>query len=79
MHSADVSIYLQANGSQIEVAGCLENTCTLRTATELSPCFADLVIVVDGQEQRKQIYLFCGISRQSLEIKFRCLPRPGER
>jgi hypothetical protein len=69
-HSADVAIYLSANGERFEVAGCLGNKCTLRNPRNLSPCNATLVIVIDGEERQIQVYLRNGISQNSNEIEF---------
>ena len=63
-------MYLLVDGQRIEVAACLENKCTLRNPRLLSPCHAELVIVVDGVERRKSVYLTSGISPDSDEIEF---------
>ena len=69
-YSADVSIYLQADSRRIEVAGVLDNRCTLRQPTRLEPCEADLVIAIDGHEYRKRVSFYDGISDQSLEVEY---------
>jgi len=74
-HSADVCIYLVANGSRIEVAGCLDNTCTLRQPQALPPCEAELVVIIDGVERRRIVRLEQGISEDSREVTF--LPAPS--
>lgn len=69
-YSANIAIYLQANGTRLEVAGCLENTCTLRDFIELEPCNAELVIIVDGKERRKPVFLDKGITNNSKIVEF---------
>ena len=69
-YSADVTMYLQVNGQQIEVAGCLENRCTLRRPTQLDPCEADFVLVIDGRVSRKRVFLLHGISDSSPIVEF---------
>ena len=69
-YSADVLMYIQCHDRRIELAGCLGNQCTLRSAVQLPPCAAELVIVIDGEEFRKQIRLPKGISIVSLIAEF---------
>lgn len=69
-YSSDVDIYLIVDGKRIEVAGCLGQKCTLREVREVPPCHADLVIIIDGQERRKRVYLPNGISKDSDEVEF---------
>ena len=74
IHSAEINMYLRANDSSFEVAGCLANTCTLREPADLEPCEAELVIVIDGQERRKRIFLQDGISQESKDVSFSSIP-----
>jgi hypothetical protein len=69
-HSADVRMYLVANGSRIEVAGCLDNTCTLRQPQAIPPCGAELVVIIDGVERRRRILLPEGITSKSSTVQF---------
>lgn len=69
-HSADVTMYLEVGGTRLSVAGCLGNSCTLRTSSSRQPCYAELVIIIDGQERRKRVYLPKGISEESLDVDF---------
>lgn len=63
-------MYLVANGSRIEVAGCLDNTCTLRQPQALPPCEAELVVVIDGVERRRRVSLPEGITGASSTVQF---------
>ncbi len=63
-------MYLVANSARIEVAGCLDNTCTLRQPQALPPCEAELVVVViDSQERRWTVALPDGASSESDLVK----------
>jgi len=70
-YSAEVGIYLLANGQRIEVASCLDNRCRLFHPRHIPPCSAELVIVIDGHERRRPIYLENGIYLDSNEVEFR--------
>ena len=60
-YSANVSIYVDAPGQRIELAGVSGNQCTLRHATQIPPCSADLVIVIDGNVKRSRVLFPEGI------------------
>jgi hypothetical protein len=67
-YSSDVSIYSEVEDRRIELAGVLGNRCTLRHVTQLRPCDADLVIVIDGDEYRSRVSFPNGISAKPLEV-----------
>ena len=69
-HSADVDIYLIAEGRRIDVAACLGNKCRLAGRSSLPPCYAELVIVIDGQERRRPVFLSSGISEDKEQVEF---------
>lgn len=58
---------MEAEDQRIELAGVLGNRCTLRHATRIRPCDADLVIIIDGDEYRSRVSFPEGISAESLE------------
>ncbi len=63
-------MFLRINSSRkIELAGCLNNRCILRNPVDLPPCLAELVVIIDGDEISKRVYLGKGISTQSLEAE----------
>ena len=64
-------MFLQINGTRLNVAGCLDNVCTLRDLTELPPCEAEFVISVDGYEKRERVHLPNGASKDSKDIEIR--------
>ena len=63
-------MYLVANGSRIEVAGCLDNACTLREPHALPSCEAELVVIIDGVERRRRVFLPEGITSASSTVQF---------
>jgi hypothetical protein len=72
-YSAEIAMFLQINGTRLNIAGCLDNTCILRDLTELPPCNAELVISVDGYEKRERIHLPNGVSRDRKDVEIRIL------
>ena len=70
-YSADIDIYLEVDGMRIDVAGCQDNICILRNAAELPPTQAVLVIIVDGKERRKPVFLELGMSLDSTTVEYR--------
>jgi hypothetical protein len=77
-YSSEVSMYLQLEDRCIDLAGCLENRCTLREPTSLNPCEADLVIVVDGQEYRQRVAFPSGVNCSSPFADFIPIDRHGK-
>jgi hypothetical protein len=76
-YSAEVQMSLLVGGHTLDVAQCLGNTCCLRQSIDSPPCEADLIIVVDGRERRKQVFLTEGLSATSKWIKFSTLVPTG--
>ncbi len=76
-YSAEVRMSLLVGGHTLDVAQCLGNTCCLRQSIDSPPCEADLIIVVDGHELRKQVFLTEGLSATSKWIKFSTLVPTG--
>lgn len=77
-YSAKVDMYLENDNRSIrlEVAGCLENTITLREPATIAPCEADFVIVIDGKETRKRVRLAC--STESERVTFEHVTKEGD-
>ena len=71
-YSAQIAMYLDVNGTRIEVASCLANRCILREPVDMPPCHASLVIRVDGYEYRRQVELRQGISQHSRTVELAC-------
>jgi len=69
-HSAEIDIYLLIAGERFEVASCLGTCCSVRTPRNIAPCYAELVISIDGQEQRKLVHLRYGISQDRRDVEF---------
>ena len=63
-------MFLLLKDKQFEVAGCLENKVTLRTPQLLEPAQGELVIIIDGKEKRKRIFLKAQLNQLSPEFEF---------
>ena len=70
LFSAEVVIYLEIDGSRFEVAGCTGNICTLRKPVDHPPTHAQLVIIIDGNARRKEVYLDQGMSHESADVAY---------
>lgn len=69
-YSADTSIIISTGGTEIEVAGCLENLCFFREPISMPPFEGDLIIKVDEEVFTTHIFFPNGISPSSLEAQF---------
>jgi len=68
-HSADLDIYLMVDCQRMEVESCFGNKCRLRSPVNIPPSHAELVIVIDGEERRRQVFLKDGISKNFPEVE----------
>jgi len=68
-YSAELDIYLLVGCRRIEVESCFGNKCTLRTPFDIPPSYAELVIVIDGEERRRPVFLKKGISQELVEVE----------
>jgi hypothetical protein len=70
-YSAEVEIYLLIAGRRIEVAQIMGDTLILREQHPIPPeTFAELVIKVDGNEEREQIFLRAGAESSQELVPF---------
>lgn len=70
-YSAAIRIFLDAGDREIPVASCYHNTCRLLSPTRIPPGVLELVIVIDGIEDRIPIRLEQEISDDIIEIEFK--------
>jgi hypothetical protein len=70
-YSANVRLFLIVQGHRLNVSHLEPNHCRVRNPVEIAPGPAELVIEIDGQEQRRAILLDHGITPPSTEVEFR--------
>ena len=71
-YSATLDIYLVVGDRRIEVESCYGNRCTLRSQLDIPPSMGELVIVIDGEERRRSVFLKGGVSQGTQEIELDC-------
>lgn len=67
-YSANLDIYLLIGQTRVEVESCFGNKCTLRSNISAPPSPAELVIVIDGEERRRPVFLRNGVSPNLTEV-----------
>lgn len=68
---SDVAIWLQVGDERIAVDGMTCDKCTIREPTQRDPCSAHIVVVINGGERRKRVYLPNGIASDSLDVVYK--------
>jgi hypothetical protein len=63
-HSADVEMHLLLNGASFAISHMGPDYLRLRESVEHPPATGEVVLVIDGQESRWQVYFPQGISGQ---------------
>ena len=69
-HSSDVDLRLVIGDTVLELARVSPQACTLRKPAAFPAGEAELVIVIDGHEQRYAVYLPDGILPSSHQVKY---------
>ncbi len=70
-HSPDIKIHLEIDGRRIRLSDVLYDSATLFEMVEVAPnSKASLVFFIDGHEEREEIVLERGISKNDSMIKF---------
>jgi hypothetical protein len=70
-YSAEVNIYLQVNGERLPASHVGPDSITLRAAQELPPTTAQVVLIIDGHERVRDVFLFEGVKRETRCVRFR--------
>jgi hypothetical protein len=70
-YSANVRLFLIAQGHRLNVSHLEPNHCRVRNPVEIAPGPAELVIEIDDRQERRAIILDHGITPPSTEVEFR--------
>lgn len=71
-HSAVVEIRLEIEGEVVEVAQASETSLILCEPLEVAqPCYGVVSVTVDGEEFRRDVFFYEGISKSSLRASYR--------
>ncbi|HZN34637.1 MAG TPA: hypothetical protein VFB80_12505 [Pirellulaceae bacterium] len=70
-YSAHVEMFLILNGQQFDLGQIGPEHCIVRNPAEVPPSPGEIVLIVDGNETRLQVYLPHGISSSSRKVAYR--------
>ena len=70
-YSADVRGYLAVGSQRLELAKVGPQRCFVQSPLDLPPGAAELVLSINGDERRWQVFLPGGVSRDSSLVEFR--------
>ena len=70
-YSSNVKLALLVDGHELNVAQVSKDFIILRDRVIVGPCMAVLAISIDGEVDRQQLYLPCGIDAESDRITYR--------
>lgn len=73
-HSAVVELELIVDGRRIELAQVAPEFVIVQEPDDLAPCVAEVIVRVDGDENRRMVELVDGIQRSSTRTRVRNLP-----
>jgi hypothetical protein len=68
-YSADVRLHLEVEGHVLSLAQTGPEHIIVRQPIDLPPCYADVVVNVDGREHRRHVRLSDGMSKDSRSVK----------
>jgi hypothetical protein len=76
-YSAHVELTLVVDGERLPVAQVGPESLILRNASELEPCFADLIIRIDDTVDNYRIAIYDGASQSNPIVKYEDVPVNG--
>jgi hypothetical protein len=73
-HSAVVELELIVGGRSVELSQVAPEFLIVQHPENLAPCQAEVIVRVDGDENRRRVFLVDGISASSARVRVRNLP-----